>query len=298
MWVGPTSVNGRRAVISTEVRSPPPNLDAPTYFEQELPWEVRAIRDKHSVHSVEAGRIGGKRAIRIAYFMREGSNECVDLFQFRGDRLVVISIGCPASDQTEHFALLQASQLTVRELGGSGIPQPLLASAPLREADPQTVAVSSDGETPIFGGGGAPAFQDQAPGGGLLIGLEVGTEPGFGNEIIKSIRPIFRTASGEEIVGQQHGSEPKTLTRAKAKEGYAVGGIIVKAGLVVDGLSIVFMRLKGGELDPSDSYESVWFGGTGGRPKTKLGCNGAPVIGIIGRSKSEHCTGLGLLMKH
>jgi hypothetical protein len=125
----------------------------------------------------------------------------------------------------------------------------------------------------------------------------VGTGPGFGGVIVKTIRPIFRTAQGEEVLGQEHGAEPNQVTIAKAKDGYAIGGLVVKTGLCVDGFSIVFMRMMGDTLDPSDSYESGWFGGMGGSETTKLGGDGHRVIALIGKSNGSQCTGLGLSME-
>lgn len=100
MWVGPASGNGRRAVIQTEVREPPAATDGPTYFEQMLPWEIRVLRDKHTVRNLEAGRLGGKRAVRVTYFMPEGSIESADIFRFEGRRQVVVTIACPAVHST------------------------------------------------------------------------------------------------------------------------------------------------------------------------------------------------------
>lgn len=266
--------------------------------EQTLPWEIRVLRDKHTVHAVEAGRVGGKRAVRVTYFMAEGSIESADIFRFEGGRQVVVTIACPTVDQAEFLALIQAAQLTVRQINGSAEPLSLSSSPQPGQAPmDQTGDVPITGGTEILGMARGSIFQDQAPDGGLLIGLEVGTTPGFGSQIVQTVRPIFRATDRKELLGDQHGSEPKLLVAAKAKEGYAVGGIIVKAGLYVDGLSVVFMRVNDGTLDESDSYESEWFGGTGGGAKKKLGFGGTPVIGIIGRFDERRCTGLGLLMK-
>lgn len=299
IWVGPTSANFRRAVIQAEVREPPAATDGATYFEQTLPWELRVLRDKHTVHAVEAGRVGGKRAVRVTYFMAEGSIESADIFRFEGRRQVVVTIACPTVDQAEFLALIQAAQLTVRQINGSSAEPPSVSSSPQPGQAPmnQSGDVSITGGTEILGMAPGSVFSDQAPDGGLLIGLEVGTTPGFGSQIVQTVRPIFRTTGGKELLGDQHGSEPKMLVTAKAKEGYAVGGIIVKAGLYIDGLSVVFMRVNDGKLDESDSYESEWFGGSGGGAKKKLGFGGTPVIGIIGKFDERRCTGVGLLMK-
>lgn len=269
-WVGPVSHNRRRAVVIAEVREPPASMEGPKHFEQELPWEIRSARDKQTVHTLEAGRIGGKRAVRLTYFMPEGSLECVKIFRFEGNRQLVVNITCPNADRAEFFDLMQAAQLTVREISGSVEP-PSPSDSPWKGPpiymNQRDETAPIEGGTTIVGGASNPVFKEQAPDDGLLVGLEVGTEPSFGSQIVKTVRPIYRTAAGKEILGQRHGSEHTTLTSAKAKEGYAVGGISVKAGLFVDGFSIVFMRRKGNKLDPSDTYEVPGLAGRAAAPR-------------------------------
>jgi hypothetical protein len=82
-----------------------------------------------------------------------------------------------------------------------------------------------------------------------------------------------------------------------AKPGYAVGAITCKTGLGIDGLSVIFMKISGTRLDPTDSYQSQWIGGQGGGPPTKYGGDGTPVIGIIGKkNRNRELTGLGLML--
>ena len=64
-----------------------------------------------------------------------------------------------------------------------------------------------------------------------------------------------------------------------------MGGLKVNSGDRVDGLEIVFMKIKPGGLDPADAYTSDWVGGKGGGD-TKLG-SGAPVVGIFGGAGKE-----------
>jgi hypothetical protein len=88
------------------------------------------------------------------------------------------------------------------------------------------------------------------------------------------------------------------VVSVKAKPGYAVGAINVKAGLVVNGFSVTFMRIRGNTLDPADSYSSAWIGDkTGGTGPRVLGGDGTPIIGIIGRRSASDCNGLGLVKK-
>ncbi len=150
--------------------------------------------------------------------------------------------------------------------------------------------------TKILGGAGKPFFKDQSPNDGLLVGFEIGLGPAFGVELVKAIRPIYRTGD-EETLGKQYGTAPKNAVVVKAKEGYAVGGMTVRSGLVVNGLSVTFMRVVAGKLNPSDSYQSDWVGDRTGGSETTLKGGGKSVIGIVGNASDTECTGIGLLLE-
>ena len=124
--------------------------------------------------------------------------------------------------------------------------------------------------------GGDREFREAGPEGSLLVGLEVGVGRFFDNPVVKSARPIFRTGD-KDTTGEWHGPNGgevvKEVVKVVAKPGYAVGKITVRSGLGIDGLSITFMKVVNGKLDPTDNYESEWVGGKGGggrgpRPST------------------------------
>jgi hypothetical protein len=149
----------------------------------------------------------------------------------------------------------------------------------------------------IQGGGGDREFRAAGPEGAHLVGLEIGLGRFFDKPIVKSVRPVFRTGD-KDSAGEWHGPTDdnvvKEVVKVVAKPGYAVGAITVKTGLGLDGLSITFMKLVGGNLDPKDSYESEWVGGQGGGRPQKIG-DGKPVIGLIGKERADTVSGLGLL---
>jgi S1-C subfamily serine protease len=148
----------------------------------------------------------------------------------------------------------------------------------------------------ILGGGNDAEFKDSAPEGGLLIGFEIGLGKFFNRDMIRAVKPIYRVGD-KETFGEQHGTQVKNLVAIKAKTGYAVGAISVKHGLGFDGMSITFMKVVDGKLDPKDSYESEFVGSDENKPTTKLGGSGTPVIGIVGKSNNKDMTGMGLLFK-
>ncbi|MGA2064245.1 MAG: trypsin-like peptidase domain-containing protein [Thermoguttaceae bacterium] len=166
-----------------------------------------------------------------------------------------------------------------------------------RPQPPHPAPVATVAQNKIVGGAADPQFSDVAPEGGVLVGFEVGLGKWATNDIIAAIRPIFRTRSGGEVLGKQHGTNTSRLLRVKAKSGYAVAGITVKSMLLVDGFSVTFMRYNGHVLSPAGSYESEWIGGPGGGRQTRLGGDGTLVIGLSGKENDKDCTGLGLVMK-
>lgn len=151
--------------------------------------------------------------------------------------------------------------------------------------------------TDILGGAFNPTFKDEAPAGGFLIGYDIGLGKFANIDLVKAIQPIYQTPNGE-VRGRQFGVEFNPRITVKAKPGYAVGAMNVKAGLLVNGFSTTFMRVKGVGLDPADAYTSPWIGDmTGGNGPTLLAGDGTAIVGIIGKHNSRECSGLGLLKR-
>jgi hypothetical protein len=123
------------------------------------------------------------------------------------------------------------------------------------------------------------------PGGGLLVGFNMG-EGGFsGRTIIKSIQPIFRTGAGEQP-GAIYGDGPRRKNLV-APPGYAVGALLVKSGDRLDGLSITFMRVI-------PDKQTDWIGGTGGGQARQIGGNGRLIVGSAIMSGAD-VDGIGLV---
>ncbi len=68
-----------------------------------------------------------------------------------------------------------------------------------------------------------------------------------------------------------------------AKDGYIVGGLIVKDKEGPGGLQIVFMKKTDKGVDVKDSYKSDWYGFTGDAPMIRLAGDGQRVMGTFGR---------------
>ncbi len=162
--------------------------------------------------------------------------------------------------------------------------------------DVVTPPVKGTDKPQIIAGGGAPLFKDVAPAGGLLIGLEFGLGKFGRDDVIKSVRPIYRVGDKEQF-GVQRGTPPDRVTTVKAKAGYAIGAFTYKSGLNFDGCSVTFMKGVEGGLDPKDAYESDWVGYVGIKRSASITGGGTPVVGIVGRGSDRELNGLGLLFK-
>ena len=138
---------------------------------------------------------------------------------------------------------------------------------------------------------------------GVLIGFDLGLGKFFDIETIYAYRAVFETAHGDEVL-PDHGlfhDKPGTkktqlktkvlhVVHVRARPGYAVGRLTLRSGLLINGLSVTFMRIKDGKLDPDQSYESDWVGDRTGGGEAAVGGDGSPVIGISGSQNDEHAS--------
>jgi S1-C subfamily serine protease len=123
-------------------------------------------------------------------------------------------------------------------------------------------------------------YRDVCEEGGVLIGFQVGLGKFVNNDIVSSLRPIFRTKDGEKF-GKWQGPAPAAPVTVKAKPGYVVSGVSMRTGLGIDGFTLTFAKLGADGLDLKDTYNSEPVGGNGGNPST-IGGNGALFVGATG----------------
>ena len=127
-----------------------------------------------------------------------------------------------------------------------------------------------------------------------LVGFEVGLGKFINNDVVKAIRPIYRVGD-KDSVGEQYGTNLTNVVKVIAKPGYAVAGVSLKTGLGIDGMSVTFMKIADGKLDPKDAYESEWIGGKGGGGPVKIGGDGTLVVGILVKANAKDVSGFGLI---
>jgi hypothetical protein len=107
---------------------------------------------------------------------------------------------------------------------------------------------------------------------GPMLGIQYRPGGWDGEKCIADLQPIHRDTK----------PSPFLPTKVVAKEGYAVSGAEVQSQKYVDAIKLRFRKIRAdGTLDPSDEYQSEWFGEPSADAKvTRLGDDGRRVIGI------------------
>ncbi|MDB5311877.1 MAG: hypothetical protein JWO38_6079 [Gemmataceae bacterium] len=145
---------------------------------------------------------------------------------------------------------------------------------------------------------GRSAYRQVPAKGWVLIGFDVGVGPAVGKDAIVTIRPLFLTADGDQVLGDEVGNPPDlggpldkrraritSVVKTQAKPGYAVSGISVQAGLWIDSLRITYAKIDGDHLDLKDTYTSEWAGTKDRRGEVSIDSGGRLVVGIAGKTE-------------
>lgn len=121
--------------------------------------------------------------------------------------------------------------------------------------------------------------------GGYIVGFEAAEGKWNQSSVLGSLTPIYATAGGLRN-GEKRGNGNDNVKRVIAKDGYAVGGLIVRGGDVVHSIQIIFMQIKqdGVSLNMADSYLSEKLGGDGGGDPKKVLNGGKMIVGLTGAS--------------
>jgi len=177
-------------------------------------------------------------------------------------------------------------------LGFQAQEEPPIATGGDRGAGAPTVGAAPVHTETVGGKSKSAAFEDLAPPNGVLVGFTCLIGKFSERTVIKSAEPIFMV-TGKTTNGQYHGTNTGKAVSAVAKPGYAVAGLIAWGDDRVDGLTVIFMRRTGNQLDPKDSYRSDPLGGTGSK-EHRIGGDGKLVIGIFGEA-GKNLDSLGLV---
>lgn len=165
-----------------------------------------------------------------------------------------------------------------------------------KDFQPPAGAPAGTRATKIVGFPGGQDFVDAGPSGTVLVGFEFGLGKFANDDVISSVRPMYRRNNKDDF-GARIGGKADRAIKIVAKPGYAVGGISVRRTVVLGKVSVTFMKIKDGKLDPNDSYDSEWVGNQDSPTADTVSSNGALVVGIVGKTNHGDVTGLGLLMR-
>lgn len=129
--------------------------------------------------------------------------------------------------------------------------------------------------SPMVGGTGGGDNVLVNPTGSLPVGLAYLVDENWDRRpTLKEVKPIY---SRDERPVDWRGIPLSTVV---AKEGYAIGGLVVDADQYVHALKVIFMHEEDGQLDTRDSYESDWLSTPTGNEPVKLGGDGRAVLGL------------------
>jgi hypothetical protein len=118
--------------------------------------------------------------------------------------------------------------------------------------------------------------------GALLIGFNLTIGPWNGYTVVRSVQPVFATAS-ETVVGEMFGEPAGPIVEIRPRPGYVVTGLNVKAGTRIDVLAVQYARLKKTGIDPKTSYWTRFYGGVNGGESKTAQSNGKPIVGLYGQ---------------
>jgi len=155
-------------------------------------------------------------------------------------------------------------------------------NAMMAEAVAQAVMAHTYELSSIIGGGGfSPTpFEDVSPN-GILIGLRLGVGKFNDMDVFKYVQPIYLTHTGE-LCGKGYGRSTYRVAELEAPAGYAIGTIRACSGMGFDSISIDYMRIENGRLNPQQIKRTPTIGTKHGN-ETTFGGDGTPMIGICGR---------------
>lgn len=122
--------------------------------------------------------------------------------------------------------------------------------------------------------------------GAILVGFEYISGTWKGDKIVNSLKPLFLTTEGV-VPGEARGVLNQGFKTIKAREGFAVSGLIVNPGKEEEkrlgGFQIIFAKIQSRKvpLEKPETYKSEWIGGEIRKDAVTLGGDGRVGIGVL-----------------
>jgi hypothetical protein len=124
----------------------------------------------------------------------------------------------------------------------------------------------------------------------LAVGMEYILGQVEGVEIIVAARPLFHAMPNGTRSRQSLPAGKRVEVRAK--DGYALGGARIYGTLSMQGMRLTFCRIRGGGLDPADSYEGPMVGRVDERNFAHFRSRGRRIGDIQVRTVRDHILGI------
>jgi hypothetical protein len=150
--------------------------------------------------------------------------------------------------------------------------------------------------------GNRTAYEAVSADGQPLVGFELGLANRPMGYQVSAFRPIFKgEKQPQKDAGLfRDGPAAKALVtkvvRVVAKDGYAVSGITVQTGLLIEAVRLRFAKLTGDALDLNDWYQGDWLGAAETKgTMTQLESDGRPILGVTAAADDVKAWGIGFV---
>ena len=133
--------------------------------------------------------------------------------------------------------------------------------------------------------------------GAILVGFEYITGTWKGDKMVKSLKPLFLTPGGV-VSGIGRGKPDKAYKTLKAREGFAVSGLIVNPGKErLGGFQMIYVKIpsRPTPFEKPETYKSEWIGGELRKDAVTLGGDGKLGIGVLVCAGAD-VDGIGLIV--
>jgi hypothetical protein len=115
------------------------------------------------------------------------------------------------------------------------------------------------------------AFVNSSPTLEPVVGFRYELSNWAGKSVLRKLEPVYERPKDKPDSGY-----------IGAREGYFVAGVIVSSSEFANGFRVIFAKMNEGRIDTKTTYFSDWVGKPQGDAETKLGNNGALVVGVFG----------------
>jgi len=199
--------------------------------------------------------------------------------------LMGLAVGSAGADQP----LARARNVQVRRLPDDATGDNRDATSdPVAPIDPTFAGyddlptTDQQNRTVVAGAADGDEASDHCPGPGWLAGLRIAITSDSTGPGVEAVEPVYQTPIGLRN-GRRFGQGRAPLVDVLARDGFALGGLVVHGHDGVTGLQAIFLRINAdGTLDAGTRYHSQLYGRPSDAPQ-QLGVDGRAVMGIVGR---------------